>query len=306
MAEPLILNTIEQLGRALLATTAPATGVRATGTILVPALSGDVDEVDVLLPRNTYLLPVVGGQLREDLVYKTTADATIPARSPEPIEIEITSNVGGRRHNLPPAIFHFDPPIDGLPLIATSGAIGGGSDAGQLIESVGFYEDLEGANPGQDLFSAKVGDAGVLLVWTQSEPVEGSSGGLRQGATRATRAARFWRENFVLYVVASRFASDNKRRQNGHTILQAVTRLLTDRHQNDDGETLSTVGAGVEITSRARLGRSERHYIYALHLRVNQTLEQGLDARVFQRWERTRYVSKPEDLELVDATDPMP
>jgi len=311
MTEPLVLNTIERLGRALFATLAPATGVRATGTITATA-----GPVNVEIPRNTYLLPVVGGSLREDLVYKTTEAFTLVAGTTE-AGIPITSNVGGARHNLPAGtVFRFDPPCGGVSATATlDAAVLDASDDGQLIESVGFYEDLQSADPSQDLFAAKVADAGVLLVWTQSEPVEGGMAGLRQGATRATRAARFWRESFVMYVVASRLSGDTRRRQSGQIILQAVTRLLTDRHQNDDGETLSTIGAGVEITHRARLGRSERHYIYALQIRVNQTLEPVLAARAFTLWLHTHYVGAlpgrlppepTEPLVIVDALDRRP
>jgi len=330
VAEPIVLNTIERLGRALFATLAPATGARARGQIYVTNSSDD----EIAVPPNTYLLPVVGGQLRHDLVFKTTrptnpdesspggggadvipTDWIIPAGSAR--EIAIMSNVGGVRHNLPSGtIFRFDPPFPGLaataPLVQSTQL---GSDAGALIRSVAFYEDLESGSPSKDLFDAKVGEAGVLLTWTQSEPVEGSMGGLRQGGNRATRASRIWREHYTLFVVASRLSGDSNRRQDGHVILQAITRLLTDRHQNDDGEQLSTIGAGVEITHRARISRNERVYLYGMQLRTNQTLEPAIDTRTFERWTTTHYegavpgreMPEPiQDLEVVDAVDPMP
>lgn len=311
MAEPLILDSIEQLGRALLATLAPATGVRATGTVTATAGSAEVE-----IPRNSYLMPVVNGKMRDDLLFKTRASWTLAADATE-AGIPIISNVGGARHNLPAGtVLRFDPVLEGVERDVTLDAdMTSGSDSGQLIRTVGFWEELDLSAPSPDLFAAKIGDSGAMLVWTQSDPVEGSMSGLRQGAARATRNARIWRESFVLYVVAARIASDNDRRQKGKLILQAVTRLLTDRHQNDDGEQLSTIGAGVEITNRARLGRSDKHYIYALTLRVNQTLEAGLSTREYLVWERTRYRGAlperepPEpiqDLTIVDATDPMP
>lgn len=311
MAEPLVLDSIERLGRALLATLAPATGVRATGTVTASSGGAEVE-----IPPNSYLVPVVGGKMRDDLLFKTTDSWTLPPNATE-AGIPITSNVGGARHNLPVGtVLRFDPVLDGVERDVTlDGSMSDGSDEGQLIRAVAFHEELEVSNPSQDLFSSKIGEGGVLLVWTQSDPMEGSMAGLRQGSSRATRNARFWRENYVLYVVATRLASDNDRRQKGKLILQAVTRLLTDRHMNDDGEVLSTVGAGVEITNRARLGRTDKHYIYACTLRANQTLEQGLSAREFIVWQRTRYrgaqpgreAPEPiEDLEVVDATDPMP
>lgn len=313
MAEPLAFNTIEQLGRAIFATLAPATGVRATGSITVEALgSGE----PAILPANTYLLPVIGGQLRDDLVFKTTDEWSLP-RGTQEAGVTIKSNVGGLRHNLPAGtVLRFNPTAEGFAATATLDAdMTSGSDAGALIKRVAFFEDLDSAAPSSDLFASKIGDRGVMLIWTNSEPVEGAMGGLRQGANRATRTRKFWRESFVLYVVVTRLTGDSARRQEGQVIMQAITRLLTDRMQNDDGEQLSTVGGGVEITNRARLGRSAGHYIYGVQFRANQTLEPAADTRTFARWLRTSYVGavpgreppEPiEDLEVVDATDPMP
>lgn len=316
MAEPIILNTIERLGRALFATLAPATGTRGTGLITVTALPG---AGPVSLPRNSYLIPVVGGNLRPELLFKTAEDWVVEAVDVPVSEagVPIKSNIGGARHNLPEGtLLRFDPPVDGFAPTATLDAdMTNASNTGALIRAAGFYEDLDLANPTDDLFAARVGDRGVMLIWSRSEPAEGALGGLRQGSNRATRAARFWREHFVLYVVVSRLTGDAKRRQDGHLIVQAITRLLTDRHQNDDGEQLSTVGSGVEITERTRLGRRANHYIYGIQLRVNQTLESTLTGRTFSPWLRTHYEgtlpgrADPEpgsDLEVVDVTDPMP
>lgn len=316
MAEPIVLNTIERLGRALFATLAPATGVRGTGTITITALPG---AGDVTLPANSYLVPVVGGNLRTDMLYKTHEAWVVHAVDVPVSEdgVTIKSNIGGARFNLPAGtVLRFDPPVDGFAPTATLDAdMTDASDAGALIRSAGFYEDLDLSNPSDDLFAARVGDRGVMLIWSRSEPAEGALGGMRQGSNRATRVARFWREHFVLYVVVSRLTGDSRRRQDGHLIVQAITRLLTDRHQNDDGEQLSTVGSGVEITERARLGRRANHYIYGIQLRVNQTLEATTTGRSFARWLRTHYEGTlprredPEpiqDLEVVDVTDPMP
>lgn len=318
MAEPIALNTIEQLGRALFATLAPATGVRATGSVLVTAGASDVS-----ISPNTYLIPVVGGQLRDDLLFKTdrnpagdeAGDWVILAGDTGAVGIK--SNVGGVRHNLPSGtLFRFSPPIDGVPPTATLAAdMTNGSDEDQLIRRVAFFEDLDSASPSNDIFASKIGDRGVMLVWAQSEPVEGAISSLRQGANRGSRQRRFWRESFVLYVVVSNLLGDGTRRQDGLIIVQAITRLLTDRLQNDDGEQLSTVGSGVEITDRSRLGRSAHHYIYGIRVRMNQTLEATLDGRTFSPWLRTTYRGAlpgrepPEpiqDLVIVDAKDTMP
>lgn len=311
MAEPLVIvNSIERLARALFAALSPATGIRATGLIAVTA-----GAADVIVPANTYLMPVVAGQLRDDLLFKTIEDRPLGAGSTA--SIAITSNVGGVRHNLPEGTtFRFNPLLEGvLPTAELAADMLDGSDAGALIRRVAFYEDLDAASPSNDLFVSKIGDRGVLLIWSKSEPAEGALAGLRQGANRGSRTVKFWRENYVFYVVVSRLTSDASRRQEGQVILEVITGLLTDRMQNDDGEQLSTIGGGVEITERARLGRSANHYIYGIQLRVNQTLQPQLDGRVFAPWLRTSYVGAapgreaPEPIQvlaIVDALDPMP
>lgn len=308
MAESLTVNTIERLARALLATLTPITGVRATGSVTVTGLDGAE-----LLPRNTYLIPVVGGQVRDDLLYKTVAEAGF--RGAGEASIAITSNVGGSRHNLPAGtVFRFDPPVPLFEPTATlEASMTDGSDEGVLLRSVAYFEELDSANPGKDIFSAKLGEfPGAMLIWADSEPAEGALAGLRQGSNRGGRRVKYMRENYVLYVVLGRLAGDSARRQQGTTVLQAITRLLTDRMQNDDGEQLSSVGGGVDITGRARLRRSESHYIYGLRLRVNQAL-QAFETRSFGPWETTRYTGTlpPRDVQedplvILDDTEAMP
>lgn len=311
MPDDLIDNAIERLGRALFAALVPITGARSTGTLTVTAGGADVS-----IPRNSYLLPVVSTQLRDDLVFKTTAPITLAAHASG--SVAITSNVGGVRHNLPAATpFRWDPPIF-LPLAPSfePGAVlaadmTGGSDVGALIKSVSVFEDVEEGDPSTDGFAAKTGDSpAVVLAWIESEPVDGVSAGLRTTSTRASRGKKFYRESFVLYVRAGHLGSDHFRRREGVVLVQAITRLLTDRMQNADGEQLSTVASGVEITSRAKLGRSNTHYLYGLRLRTNQTIER-VDARSFARWTGTRIegaLAQPADepLTIVDDTIDMP
>jgi hypothetical protein len=280
-------NVIEQLGRALFAQLAPLTGTRATGTVTVTA------PADAEIEPNTYLLPVVGGQLRDDLLFKVTVNPAtglvwpLPAGVPTPIGI--TSNVGGARHNLAAGTaFRFSPALPDVAAPATLVAdLTDGSDTGALVKRVAFFEDLDSSNPSKDIFAAKLGDyPALMLVWQDSEPAEGTQAGLRQGANRGSRKVRFMRERFVLYVITGRLEGDGSRRQDGLVVMQAVTLLLTDRQRNVDGEQLSTVGAGVEVNERTRLRRGERHYIYALRLRTNQTL-QPVDERTFSAWVTT-------------------
>jgi hypothetical protein len=324
MSEPLTLNAIEQLGRALFAQLSSMTGARGTGTVSVTAKAGAPNKV---LKANTYLLPVVGGQLREDLVFKvapnpatlepngTGGDWTVAHGSVAPVAIK--SNVGGARHNLAAGtVFRFDPIHTDFAETATLTAnITNGADTSQLLKRVAFFEDLDSANPAKDIFSAKLGDyPAAMLVWQDSEPAEGLTAGLRQGSTRGARKVRFTRESFVLYVIVGRLSGDEKRRQEGLVVMQAITRLLSDRQRNIDGEQLSSIGAGVEVNQRTRLRRGEKHYIYAMRLRVNQVLE-PIDERTFNAWITTTFAGtlpgreSPEptaDLQVVDVTEAMP
>lgn len=313
MREPITVNAIEMLARALFATLAPITGTRASSTVTATALAGSGN---VQLPPNTYLRPVVDGQLRDDLLFKTTADFTVAAGTSE-AGVPITSNLGGRRHNLTAGtLFRFDPVPAGFDATATLDAdLTGGSDAGAMLRSVAFFEDVDASNPGPDIFASMVTVPGLMLIWQRTEPAEGAMAGLGQGQNRASRSAKFYREYYVAYVVVGRLEGDTVRRKQGLLIAQAVSRLLTDRMQNDDGEQLSTVGGGVDIIGRSRYRRDQNRLIYAVALRVNQTLEKAPDTRFFQKWERTHIEGAvpggedPEptdDLETVDVTDDMP
>lgn len=314
------LNAIEQLGRALFAQLSPLTGARATGTLTVLL---DAAEQSLELAANTYLIPVVSGQLRDDLLFKLAPNPVTlatgggwPLLPGVPTAVGIRSNVGGARHNLAAGtVFRFAPALDSTIAVTLAANMTDGSDVGALVKRVAFFEDLDSSNPSKDIFAAKLGDyPALMLVWQDSEPAEGTSAGLRQGANRGGRGVRFMRERFVLYVITGRLDGDGSRRQDGLIVMQAVTQLLTDRARNIDGEQLSTVGAGVEVNERTRLRRGERHYIYALRLRLNQT-QQPIDERTFNAWLKTslsgalpgRTVPEPVvPLTVVAVVDPMP
>jgi hypothetical protein len=313
MADDLTRDDIEVLERALLATLAPITGARATGSVDVTA-----GAVAVSIPANAYLLPVVSGQLRDDLLFKSTEGLDLEPGDTAPLAI--TSNVGGSRHNLPSGtVFRFDPPVflphapSFEPAALLAADMTDGSDVGAWLKAVAVFEDVEELDPSGDMFSAKIGDSPAAIIsWIESEPVDGSSAGLRTSSTRVARGKKAYRESFALYVRAGHLGSDHFRRRQGKVITQAITRLLNDRMQNDDGEQLSAIGGGVEVTSRAKLGRGPTGYLYGLRLRTNVMFER-VDTRAYSRWTASRMVGSlpdpsgaTEPLDVVDDTVDMP
>jgi hypothetical protein len=302
MSDPITTDHIERLGRAILAALTPITGDRAAGEVVITA---GPDEL-VSIPKNTYLLPVVNGQLRDDLPFKTTEAAAISASAS--LAVPVTSNIGGVRHNLPDGtVFRFRPKLPGvLDEAVANGAMTGGTDTDALIRAAVVFEDLEEAGPAKDVFAAKVGDSpAVVLAWSASEPVDGSSAGLGTKSTRAGRGKQFWRETYVLYIRAGHLGSDHERRREGQLVAQAVTALLSDRKVNLDGEVLATIGGGVEIIQRAKLGRGPTYYLYGMRLRATQTIERA-DSRTFERWLTSRVQGAAEELPIVDVTVDMP
>lgn len=313
MSDPIDIDQLELLARAIFGALAPITGVRATGLVTATALPGSVD---AQLPKNTYLRPVVRGELREDLLFKTTEAWTQTPGTSE-AGLPITSQLGGSRHNLPAGtVLRFDPVPPGFaPTVTLDAPMTDGSNAGAHLLSTAFFEDLDSTNPEADIFAALLTVPALLLVWTRDEPMDGIAGGAGQGDTRRRRGVKSYRSNFIAYIVVGRLQGDTGRRREGILLMQMVSRLLTDRMQNDDGEQLSTFGSGVEITGRSRYRRDAKTYIYAVTFRVNQTLEKAPDTRAFADWDRThtrgalpgREAPEPTTpIDIVDALDDMP
>ena len=325
MTTPIDQDLIEQIGRAVFGQLSPITGTRATGTIHVDnTLGSDA----VVVEKNMYLLPVVGGELREELVYKTRPNPatlrqhgqggawTVPAG--EALDVDIWSNLGGTRHNLPSGtLFRWDPPLFGLgPTVLLNAAMTDGADRGEgetRVQRAGYYEELDAAAINRDLQGGRLYELpAVMLTWQQSAPAEGRTAGTNQGSTRGPAGVRFFSETFRLYVIVGEHSSDKRRRGGGLRVLQALTRLLSDQEQTRDFETLTNMGS-LEILARNRYSRSERHYVYSLTFRVMRTINL-LEERTFTPWLETHLqVATPGDpatvdteLLRVDVTDPNP
>lgn len=299
---PVDHDQIEQLARAIFGQVSPLSGTRGTGAVLV---ENDTDD-PIVVPPNMYLLPNVGalGELADDLVFKTSHNPdtleehlqggswTVPPH--DSLEVGIKSNLGGKRHNLPAGtVFRWDPPLSDLgPTVELVDAIVDAADKASAprIQTGVYYEDVDSARIAKDLAGGRLAHLpGVFLTWEQSTPLEGRTAGSNQGSTRADSERRFFAENFRLYVVVADQTSDRERRSSGLRVLQALTRLLTDQQMTADGEHLTSLGS-LEILSRSRFSRGERHYVYQLAFRVNRVFKR-LDTRTFIPWLVTHIVA---------------
>ena len=333
MPSNLTANPLEQLQRAIFAQLSPMTGTRASGTVLVTA----TDDGDVVLVPNTYLVPRVGGQAIDHRLYKvapnpatagahgTGGEWTIASGSTE--EVAIVSNMGGAEQNLPASAYlEFDPLIAGLNRrVELVAAITNGSndyaDTPSLVHRAAFWQSLPPGNAAAAFFAAQAGAfPAMLMVWLGSQTLQGRTSGGQQGDTRGGRGDRFMRERFQLFFASNKSESGRGRRNQGWIAMQGATALLSDRRVNDDGETLSGMGAGIEITSRDLAVAGTDAYIYSLEFEVNSVLS-TLDARSFGPWLKYHYVLnlagresidedgevvEEEDFPLVDATELMP
>ncbi len=328
MADTLDLNRIELLARALFAHLFPMTGTRASGTATVSAPAGP----DVVLPKNTYLLPIVSGEAVDQRLYKVAPNPAgdsgswlIPGAGS--LSVGIVSNIGGGPMNLPAAArFRFDPPVIGLAQdVVLDAAITNGTNlrsaifgatVGQpaLLKRLVFWQEMQLASAAEEFFKASSGDfPALLMIWTGSVPLQGRTTGGSQGNTRAGRGQRIFREGFRCYIGSGTLAAAAVRRNEAMTAMQAATSLLSDAQLNVDGEALSTV-AGIEITSRAFSVADQQHYIYEFGFQANSTLEH-VERRTFGPWDVNHITATlpggtaPEPtgpLTAVDVEDDMP
>jgi hypothetical protein len=322
---PIDHDVIEQLARAVIGQLSPLSGTRGTGRVLVANDTAD----EIVLEKNMYLLPNVGalGELADDLVFKTRPNPdtlaehgvggawTIPAN--DSLEVAVWSNLGGARHNLPAGtVFRWDPPLTGLgPTVTLVDAI---TDAANKpdsprLDALVYYEELDSAKIAKDLAAARIKTPGAFLIWEQSTPAEGRTAGTNQGSSRVDTERRFFAESFRIFIVVSDQAGDRQRRSSGLRLLQGVTRLLSDQQTTTDFEQLTGLGS-LEITSRARFQRGERHYVYQLAFRLHRVIKR-LDTRSFIPWLQTHIVATapgrtaPEPtapIVMADVTDPNP
>jgi hypothetical protein len=123
--------------------------------------------------------------------------------------------------------------------------------------------------------------------------------------TRVGTRRSLYKESFRIYVITSRSEKDHKRREEGLEILDEITRLLADRQTVDD--VCFSNPSGVQIRRRWRESGPQRiyqrHYVYALLVGVELTIEQT-DSRTWTDLEKVVFdVVKPQDPALPNQGD---
>lgn len=286
-----VAGDIIDLGRGLLATLASLSGVRATGQVQVRTSSGNPGSLLI----GNYLLPIVNGQLRQDLVFKVPPNAdkstsvTVPGGAGG--AVNIVSNLGGVRHNLPAGTkFLFDPPLPGIEPDAEllpSGTAGGVDPSGLLAIREGvLIETLAGPLTGMEFFRSTLKGMfpAVVLQWLDSEPADGlATSTLARGNSRAGEGSQLYAEEWMLTLIVSKAESEPVRRAQGLRLLGEVTGLITDR-QSIDGVVISHP-SGAQIRRRGVLSGLPRdvyqaYQIYQVELAVTGNYERS-DSRTY-------------------------
>lgn len=263
------MSILIRQARAILSLMQPMNGDIATGVASCAALTAPT-----VLPKNTYLLPILGGQIRPEYLFKTTTDTNVGVTL---TAFPIKSILGNQDHNLPIGTkLVFDPPVEGLPQSATvstacTGALlytGFGS-----VRTVKLYESIPAGDLNEKLFNADAETPALILTWMGSGETD-----------PAGRGVAHMEDRWMLYAISARSTSDHSRRAEGLYILDEATEWLFDR-SHVDKECFSTP-ANIEITGRDRLAINPTTYAYTLSFKTQRTVSKR-DRRVFPKWDTT-------------------
>jgi hypothetical protein len=288
------MNVILRTARSVMSILSPLMGERSSGWVLVRATGAPAT-----LPKNSYAVPVVGGQVHFDALIKSLPESTI---DPAGTLVPAASVLAGAITNLAPGTpLRWDPPIDGIEAVsevAPAGFTGGMSARGYgAVRQVKLYEQIGSATAATDLFAAKVGHfPALVLSWDQSaHPTD--------IVTRKSRVSIQFREHWLLSIVASRHDGSDQRRHEALEVLEAATQLLADRSEMD-GEIIS-LPCPLRVESRRRIAVAPTSYVYAVAFNTMHTLERR-EWRTIADWLRTRLTTTtktgddPEDVVVRD------
>lgn len=315
------VNNIQRLQRAIFAQIHPLTGVRATGG--TATFTAEAGGGDVLLPPNTYLIPVVGTQVCHDRLFKVSPNPatatgsiangtwqggewTVPDGST--LDVGIVSNLGGPQHNLRTGtVLRLSAPVAGLQDTATiATAPSGGSAEGALVKRFCVWENMSVTEAATQFFQAGAGEFPALMIgWESSSPLEGRTTGGNQGSTRKGRKVRAFREQFRILIAAGELDSHHGRRKVGELAMLCATDLLSDRQLNIDCELLSQTGSGLEVIGRRPAAATRGMYIYEITFTAN-TVIKPIDNRSYSDFARLLLTLALPGREAPEPTTPIP
>jgi hypothetical protein len=282
----IVADSLLDISRCILGSLRPLSGTQARVMARVQALSPGA----VLLP-GSFLAPIVGGALRHELLFR------VAPRGPGENGrwsgsglVELVSNLGGARHNLPLGTeLRFDPAPAGFAptaQVVEVRQLGLDPAAGTLGLKGGVVaESTPGLNT-LDLWRSYLGGhfPAALVIWDSSDPADGlATSSLARGRSRAGEGSTFYAENWVVFLISSREDSEAMRRSDGLRLLQEASVLLTDV-QSVDGLVFSNP-SGVQIRRRSKPPIGDRNLaqqlqIYALEIATTNRIDRA-EARFY-------------------------
>lgn len=266
-------SLVVDTARALLALCQPLTGTRATGKLLVKAQAGRV----VTIPRNRYLYPIVNDKARPDLLFKTGLAPDECGKEwvvdENGGEVDVLSNIGGARHNLPAGTkFAFDPPAPyAQPLPELAQATVGGVDAtgfGSVKDAV-VFESMEGDHALALRRSMTKGFPAIVLHWMAILPPEGSTSAHSGGMRRKGEWRYMYSLKYLLTVVSSRADEDSHRRHEGLVIVDRLLGLLPGRYAVDGQNVSSPMPVSILNAQREALAGEDYQRFYAYNMLIS-------------------------------------
>lgn len=302
--------TIET-GRALMAAMQPITGNRAAGQIRLRTKPG----VQLTVPRYAYWTPVIDGQRMTSWLFKATEgpnkDKSWTVDDSGNTLITLMSNIGGMRHNVPVGTqFQPDLPIAELVLVGAGQPVAeadfeGGTNPSDYagVQDMALFETFDGPALTTDLHRSPIDQfPAILLAFQDFSPADGVAiAQNNQMAINAGTDKKFYKVTYTISVITTKGEGDMSRRQEGLILADAVTQLLNDKHNGDQGECLSNPG-GVQVRQMIREDGPQdiyqKFYIYTALVSC-MTLLQRVDFRTFNPWLRAvMNIDKPQVPEL--------
>lgn len=269
-----------------------------------------------VVPGGAFAAPIVGGELREDLVLVVTEESSVTSAGSS---IAVASVQSGSAVNLSAGTqVRWDPELSGIEPVSAvaAGGLTGGTQLDTLgaLRSVRAYKDL-GSRPQAREFWQAAGATdtpAAILQWSRSGPADGTSQ-MTSGpkGTRRARGVTAWRDEWKLLLVTSRLDGSDQRRREGDVLRDDVLELLSDR-QAYRGLTVSD-DPGLQILDVGQLSLNATTWVDVVTFATVRNLSRRDLHGSFDDWLRTRIrvpiqdeVGLDDAGDLVDVTDPGP